>query len=124
MLLKRELELMKHMGAIYMYEIILLWRDGESNKEKGLYFLDMVKNLTHLKECRARVKCFIVTIWVRNHSLEYQELNICCVKTCKNIEVGVRRDKSGACFWEGQGDKHFQACMAANKVSAFCKIFK
>ena len=45
-------------------------------------------------------------------------------KTCKNDEVGVVRDKSGACFWEGQGDEYFQACMAENQVSVFCRIFK
>ena len=74
---------MNHMGAICMYGIMLLCRGDNSNEKEGLYLLDVVKKSTQLEECRTRVKSFISTMWVENHSLKYEELKIYCLKTCK-----------------------------------------
>ena len=113
------------MGAMYVYAIILLHKDGNSNKKERLYLLDVIKKSNQLEECRVRVKYFILTIWVRNHSLKYEELKIYYVETCcKKKEVGVDEEWSDTYFGEVEDDKCCQTCMVANEVSTFCRIFK
>ena len=97
---------MNHMGAMYVYKIILLCKDSNSNENEGLYLLDVIKKSNQLEECRVRVKYFILTIWVRNHSLKYEELKIYYVETCcKKKEVGVDKDQSDTYFGEVECEK-------------------
>ena len=64
-------------------------------------------------------------MWVRNHSLKYEELNIYWIEICcQKIGVVVDKDWNNTYFGEAEGEKHNQTCMAANEVSTFCKIFK
>ena len=112
------------MEAMYVYWIILLCRSGSSNENEGLYLLYVVRKSTQSEECRARVKSFILTMWVRNHSLKYKELNIYYVERCKKTGVVVDKDWNDTYFGEVEGEKHCQTCMTANEVSTFCKIFK
>ena len=113
------------MEAMYVYGIILLYKGGNSNEKEGLYLWDVVKKSTQLEEYRAIVKSFILTMWVSNHNLKYEELKIYCVETCcKKIEVGADKDWSDTYFGEVKDEKHCQTCMATNEVSTFCRIFK
>ena len=84
---------MNHMGAMYVYAIIFLCRGDNSNEKEMLYLLDVVKKSTQLEECRATTESFILTMWVRNHNLKYEELKsyyleTCCIKT----RVGANKE--------------------------------
>ena len=90
---------MEHMRAMYVYGIILLCKGSELNEKEDLHLLNVVKKSTSLEECKGRAKSFILIIWVINHSLKYQELKICCVKTCyRNTKISVGKDRSDPCF--------------------------
>ena len=78
---------------MYVYAIIFVCRGDNSNEKEMLYLLDVVKKSTQLEECRATTESFILTMWVRNHNLKYEELKsyyleTCCIKT----RVGANKD--------------------------------
>ena len=70
------------------------------------------------------MKFFTLTLWIRNHSLKYEELKIYSLETCKKIEVDTNKDWNDTYFGEVECEKGCQTCMTADEVSTFYRIFK
>ncbi|WJX37679.1 hypothetical protein P8452_25422 [Trifolium repens] len=121
-----------HHEAKYVYSMLLMANcEHEEGRKLGFDLFAELKNSMGLSvaRCRKRVKCFIQSMWVRNHVVvPNQGFPLCCSITCQRNRIEKMKkhstwhaddeiDNDGGCI-------SCKYCDGNCELDLFCNIFR